>query len=107
MRKHLKEVLEKIVKSSVIDFEGDNSLNPKRVVLYTSIKLRGDVVITVFNYLQNCFYNTQWHIDNPIPVEIIPCYGKGGCGRKKGDYSIDVGACLEKFSIRPEEFLKP
>jgi len=91
MRKELKDSIEALVKSSVKDFESENSLNPKRIVLFSSIKLKNPTL--VFNYTQNRLYNQQYIIDKKIPVEIFTWYREDR-HKRGGDYTIDVGAFL-------------
>ncbi len=104
MRKNLKRILEELVEESVRSFNG-KTFAPKRIVLFSSYKLKGDASTIIFNYLQNCFYNTQWHIDNRVPIEIMPYYNDER-HRKEGDYIIDVGEFLIKHSIKLDDFLK-
>lgn len=104
MRENLKKILEELAKDRIRDFNG-KTFTPKRIVLFSSCELKSDVSTTIFNYLQNRFYNTQWHIDNPIPIEIMPYYNAER-HKQKGDYIIDVGDYLIKNSIDSDDFLK-
>ncbi len=111
MRKHLKEKIEELVSESVRDIQGKNSLNPKglnpkRIVLHSSCKIKPEYSVAIFSYMQNLFYNTQWHIDNSIPVAIIPSYKAERHG-EEDDYTIDVGVFLERYFIDTNKFLKP
>ena len=102
MRTSLKETLENLVISSIKDFKDKkNSLNPKRIVLYTSYKIKNQIL--VFNYTENRFLNQQYMIDKKIPIEIIPYYGKRH--KEKGDYPIDIGAFLEGKPLKDSAFL--
>ncbi|MDP3027144.1 MAG: hypothetical protein Q8N63_05520 [Nanoarchaeota archaeon] len=111
MRENLKKILKELVEDSIRDFNGKTfppkriSFTPERIIIFSSHKLKSDASTTIFNYLQNCFYNTQWHIDNPVPVEIIPYYNIER-DKQEGDYFVDVGGSLIKYSIDSNDFLK-
>lgn len=106
MRPALKQNLQELVDSSIKDFQGKNSLSPGRIVLYTSVKIRNPVL--VFHFLQNRFYNTQWYIDNQIPVKIIPYYKENGRYEIDNcvDYPIDVGDYLKIVDLKDSAFLE-
>lgn len=112
MRENLKEILKALVEESIRDFNGKTFLPkkidfiPRRIVLFSSLKLKSDVSTTIFSYLQNCFYNTQWHIDHPVPVEIMPYYNADR-HKREGDYAVDVSSFLIESSTDPRDFLKP
>lgn len=91
----LKEDIEKLVASSIKDFNLDNSLNPKRIVLFTKSKKKIRDINLIFNYTQNRFFNQQYVIDNPVSVSVIPFYRQDK-DKRKGDYVIDVIDFLEK-----------
>ena len=91
----LKEDIEKLVASSIKDFNLDNSLNPKRIVLFTKSKKKIRDINLIFNYTQNRFFNQQYVIDNPGSVSVIPFYRQDK-DKRKGDYVIDVIDFLEK-----------
>jgi hypothetical protein len=101
MKKELKDRIEGLVVSSIKDFKAENGLNPKRIVLCTSIKLLNETL--VFNHTQNRFYNQQFMIDHRIPVEIISYYKQERHG-KEGDYVVDLGAFLKDKPVKRSAF---
>lgn len=101
MKDLLKEQIEDLVKTSVNDFKSNNSLPPRRIVLYTSHEIRQQTLI--FNYTQNRFYNQQDVIDKKVHVEIIPWY-KPERHREDGDYIIDMGIFLIGVGVDPKSY---
>ncbi len=99
MNKSLKERVEYLIKTSICDFEGNNSLRPKRIVLYSSIKFKD--ILTIFEFTKNSFCNQQYIINKKIRVEILPSYDPKYA--KKGDYFIDIGAFLKTYGLFEED----
>lgn len=98
----LKNALENIVKDFVNLFEKQKLTLPRRILLCASSDLKNPIL--VFNYLENCFLNTQFMIDNPTPIKKIDHY-KEDKGSSAGDYIIDLSKYLADFKLKDSSFL--
>ncbi|MGV8151926.1 MAG: hypothetical protein ACP5OG_02505 [Candidatus Nanoarchaeia archaeon] len=75
---------------------------PKRIVFYSSSKIKN--LPLAFNYLENCFLNTQVMIDNKIPIDKMSYYNEQ-YHKREGDYSIDLFSYLKDFKLNDSSFL--
>jgi hypothetical protein len=98
----LKNALEDVVKTFVDLFEKQKLTPPKKVVLCASSDLKNSTL--VFNYLENCFLNTQFMIDNRLPIEKIDYYNEERY-KTEGDYIIDISKYLTPFKLKDSSFL--